>query len=762
MDDDRILMSQQERNPYRILIVDDERGQAELIKEFLEISGDFCVEWAGSVALLWEHLAANSYHTILLDYRLPDGTGLEILEEFQRRGIKTPAVLITGQGDERLAVRAMQQGAVDYLIKGSDFLPTLPALIQKAIRSAELQDSVDRSNEQIRYQALLLNNVRDAIVVWDKDGIIRHWNYAAAILFGYSVKDRVGKPVSDFYLSEFDPPVNVPPGEGTGGQEVSRRFVHKDGRTIWVSSRVNALRDYGANSKLIGYMDVSRDITSRKQTEDALRAERNFVSGVLNTVGALVVVLDANGLVVRFNRAFEQITGYNLEEMRGRSFVNSFIVPEEVPQVLQSFNELSSCKQHNQQDNYLIAKDGSRHLISWSNTVILDRKGGTDYVIATGIDITERNRAEQALRASEERYRTVSELVSDFVYSFSIDSGGKYHIEWTTNSFNRLVGLDPRRLDLRRDWAKFIHPEDGPTVQKMIAELKSGQPHVCELRIISSDGQEVWIQNYARPVIDHERGGAIRIYGAGKNITENKSMENQIRAAQVRLTNSARLAAIGELASGVAHHINNPLTTIIAESQILLQNIPEDHAARESAEAIELSGWRVQKAVQQLLEFSRPAGNTLEPVSVNHTVKSALSLIGDQIISSGVTLRIELTENLPVVQGNERQLGDLWVNLLLLARDATSGESQHTIRVRSWQVSEVEIEVEISDDGEPIPPDEMQILFEPNFITPIGGRGTGIELNICQEIVRQHRGEITAASSPDDGTSFRVRFPVEV
>jgi signal transduction histidine kinase len=113
------------------------------------------------------------------------------------------------------------------------------------------------------------------------------------------------------------------------------------------------------------------------------------------------------------------------------------------------------------------------------------------------------------------------------------------------------------------------------------------------------------------------------------------------------------------------------------------------------------------------------------------------------------------------MRGNARQLVDLWVNLLMLARDATNDGESHRVQVRSEQARRGFIQVEIWDDGKPIPANELETMFEPNFLRPPGGRGTGVELNICQEIVRQHGGEICAQSIAGHGTVIRVSFPRE-
>jgi two-component system cell cycle sensor histidine kinase/response regulator CckA len=489
---------------YRVLIVDDDAEHAEMVTEFLKISGPFMVDWAGNVNALWARLAGNTYDILLLDYRMPDGNGLDALVEINNRNYKVPVIMITGQGNERVAVRAMQLGAVDYLIKGSNHLATLPALIQRAVRGYQLQLSVQRSLEQIRYQALLLNNVRDAVVVWDTDGQITYWNPAAEQLFGWEASERLGCPVSECYLNAFTPALTPPDGDGTGAQEVERQYTTKYGEMICVSSRVAVLRDFASGGRLTGYMDVARDITSRK------------------------------------------------------------------------------------------------------------------------------------------------------------------------------------------------------------------------------------------------------------------NMEAQMLAAQARLNQSARLTAIGELAAGLAHHINNPLTAIIAEAQLLLQDLPAEHPDREAVKVIENSGWRVQRAVQRLLDFSRPTPGTPESVSVNQTIEDALALVGDPIRSIGIALQVELADQLPNVHGNGRQFADVWVNLLLLARDAASRNLPHTIRISSSARPAGFVTVEVYDDGDPIPPEELKGIFEPNFLRPAGGRGTGIELSISHEIITQYDGQFTVESTAENGTIFRVRLRTEV
>lgn len=486
--------------PLQILIVEDDARQSDILTECLMTFGGFMITRTDSIGGLWQNTEKQSFDLILLDNQLPDGSGIRALEDL-KKDREIPIIMLTSQGDEQLALKAMQLGAANYLVKSSEYTTTLPTLIQKAVKQHQLQLSIRHSLEQLRYQALLLNNVRDAVVVWNTEGNITYWNPAAERLIGLQSVECLGKHVEDCYLNIFIPPVSKPEREETNGQEIERR-ISRNGKTIWVSSKVTALRDFGMDGRLIGFMDITRDISERK------------------------------------------------------------------------------------------------------------------------------------------------------------------------------------------------------------------------------------------------------------------IMEAQIHATQIQLTETARLAAIGDLASEAAHHILNPLTTIIAETQLLLDIVQIKQPGRESIEAIEKAGWRIQQVIQKLVEFSRPLKEPQDHISINETIENALKIMRDTIISNDVNLVINLDNSLPYMVGNAQKLVVLWMNLLILARDGTTGKSTHTINVNS-HMNDHSISIDIHDDGKLIPLEEIDKISDPTLIKTLGGRGMGIELNICQEIIRQHQAKLVVESNPKNGTTFQVNFPLE-
>jgi PAS domain S-box-containing protein len=176
------------------------------------------------------------------------------------------------------------------------------------------------------------------------------------------------------------------------------RVITASGEVKWARDTGRFSRDENGDLVVDG---VALDITERKRIELALQEERNFISTIFQTVGSLILVTDLEGRIIRFNRACEQVTGCSFEEVKGQPFWNLFLLPEEVESVQAIFKELCSGQFPNQHENYWVTRDGTRKLISWSNTVLVDANDEIKYLIGSGIDITERKRAEEIRRALE-------------------------------------------------------------------------------------------------------------------------------------------------------------------------------------------------------------------------------------------------------------------------------------------------------------------------------------------------------------------------
>ena len=242
-----------------------------------------------------------------------------------------------------------------------------------------------------------------------------------------------------------------------------------------------------------------------------------------------------------------------------------------------------------------------------------------------------------------------------------------------------------------------------------------------------------------------------------EDITEKRNLE-------ANLIQSEKLAAVGQLAAGIAHEINNPLAAIIANAQILLQETPKENVdGIESLKLIETAGIRASQVVRNLLSISRKEMLDFEPIDINTSVKNALTLIQHELIKRPIRVIPELAANLPPILAQQDHLQGVWINLMMNAVDAISStdRSDGLLIVKTWS-SDTEIHVSISDNGSGIEPEKVKKVFEPFYTTKSTGRGTGLGLSVCMRVIKEHQGNISVESQPGQGTRFLISLPISV
>lgn len=245
---------------YRILLVEDDDEQAELLKEYLTISGPFVTERTNTIKGFWNQISSTKYNAILMDYSLPDGDGISTLGKLKNRNHSIPIFMISGYCDERLAIRAMQSGAKEYLVKGTDDLRRLPSLVHKAVQETRNHSKEQKSIETNSILEIVLNNLPEIVVVWDREGYITCFNSAAENFFATDAGKVRGTAIKDFYrinfsLEKFDPTPSH--------QELittQRQFRH-NGEQIGVISKLSALRTGETTQDHIGFLDIMQSTT---------------------------------------------------------------------------------------------------------------------------------------------------------------------------------------------------------------------------------------------------------------------------------------------------------------------------------------------------------------------------------------------------------------------------------------------------------------------------------------------------------------------
>jgi two-component system NtrC family sensor kinase len=242
---------------------------------------------------------------------------------------------------------------------------------------------------------------------------------------------------------------------------------------------------------------------------------------------------------------------------------------------------------------------------------------------------------------------------------------------------------------------------------------------------------------------------------------------SETHVAQQRILQSEKLAAIGQLAAGIMHEINNPLATIgaciAALEHRLTDDVPSDRQAgmREYLQIIDKEVQRCEGIVDGLLDFSRPKGKAKGPVNVSAILEDTLFLLKHHERFKKIDVHRELAEDLPSVFANGEQLIQVFMALMLNALDAMDQGGSLTVRSSHGSVHDDEVEVSIEDTGVGIPRAELTKIFEPFYTTKPPGRGTGLGLSVCYGIVAEHGGRIEADSLPGRGSVFRVYLPVQ-
>lgn len=263
---------------------------------------------------------------------------------------------------------------------------------------------------------------------------------------------------------------------------------------------------------------------------------------------------------------------------------------------------------------------------------------------------------------------------------------------------------------------------------------------------------KAYCEVYAYPVF-HERGKVLHIIVYVRDITNKRQYE-------VQIMQSSKLAAIGEMAAGVAHELNNPLTAILGNSQILLRKEQEDSPTIHLLRDIYECGRRSQNIIRNLLTFSRQDEYLFERCSINEAIHNVLGMVGYQMEQDQIYVELNLAEQMPLIDGSAQQIEQVIINLMLNAKDALKErESTKQIKIESSQCEEF-VYVTVRDNGIGMSDEERGNIFDPFFTTKQVRKGTGLGLSVSLGIAESHQGNIIVESTPGKGSSFTLQLPL--
>lgn len=316
--------------------------------------------------------------------------------------------------------------------------------------------------------------------------------------------------------------------------EQDYRILHADGTTRWVYTFTRIIRDdYGDITHYDGYV---LDMTDRKQAEERMRQSEERFRAFVEGIDDLVLQLDETGHIVYINDVAERLLGMAIEKCIGKSLFD-FVHPNDRQRTQRAFEGwIQNRATRVTFENRLVSHSGAVRTMHWAINLRY-HTSGTTLTISTinGIarDMTEYKRVEQVLRESESRYRTISELVSDFAYALRIEQDGSLVLEWVTDAFAHITGFSLQEIERRGGWESLIYPSDLPIVKQSQQSLLAGQQSdEYEVRIMTRQNTMRWLRNRSRPVWDKGQGRVARIYGGMQDVTEWKQAMEALQESE--------------------------------------------------------------------------------------------------------------------------------------------------------------------------------------------------------------------------------------
>ncbi|MBM9537822.1 PAS domain S-box protein [Desulfobulbus alkaliphilus] len=631
-------------------------------------------------------------------------------------------------------------------------------------------------NEEFRKR--VFESSRIPIVVMDVETFqYLDCNPAAVAIYGYNSKEEtIGKtPLDVSALVQYD---------GTPSEEkalfyikqaldrgsVVFEWLHKrPGGELW-DAEVHLQSFNVAGRKMMQFSLV--DITDRKRAEEALKSSVSLLAATLESTEDGILTVNRAGRVEQWNARFLDLWRIPKEmALEGDDEKLLQYVAGHVQNSEEFFARVKSLYDNPEEISFdVIALADGRWLERYSQPRRLD--GEIIGRVWSFRDITDRTKAEQELRRSEARYRSI--------IAMSNTGAWEYHQNtdylWCSPEYFTMLGRDPDefqmdgRANLSEVWTNLIHPDDRQAASERFAEyLRRGSVGIYEnsFRFQGADGEWVWIWSRGQTLRNTDKSVTDLTVGTHIDITDRKRAEEERVKLQEQLIQAQKMETVGRLAGGVAHDFNNMLGVILGYSEMALEQVPDGHPIYKAVHRIQQAAQRSADLTRQLLAFARKQPIAPRVIDLNETVAGMLSMLR-RLIGEDIALIWLPGRDLYPINMDPAQIDQILANLCINARDAIEGPGKVTIKTGMASCDEAWCAVHtgaapgeyvlliVSDSGRGMDQETISHLFEPFFTTKEQGQGTGLGLASVYGAVTQNNGFITVDSEPGQGTTFTI------
>lgn len=479
------------------------------------------------------------------------------------------------------------------------------------------------------------------------------------------------------------------------------------------------------------------------ELEQRVEREQVFLQSLFDTIPDIVVVYDPNRRPLRINAAYTRFAGLSLEQALAKNGGELFSGTELASFAADNNRSIDDVVRTGQPRS-MICQTAQPEEAYWevTHTPILGHSGKLEAVVGTFHRITERIKLHRQVERAEQRFKSFIDSAHDWI---SIkDSDGRYVIvnPVCAHAFDKepgdFIGKRPEEV---------LPLEACNTVMEHDRQVVECDCHQTFEEVYHLHGTDHHFQTVRFPLADHH-GDIMGVCTIARDVTSERELRDQ-------LVQAAKLAAVGKLAAGVAHEINNPLTGVLAFAEDMLDDLPEEHPHREDLGVIIRETLRCREIVRNLLDFARLEKLVLIEVSPNDVILQALQLVSKLPQFRNIAIRQRLAKELPKIKCDTKQLQQVVLNLMMNSADAMNGAGEIKLTTRYRKQAE-QCVITVEDSGPGIPDDLRERIFEPFFTT----KGTsGLGLAVSWGIVERHHGVIEIDNAKSGGAIFRIVVP---
>lgn len=532
-----------------------------------------------------------------------------------------------------------------------------------------------------------------------------------------------------------------------------------DGR-IW---ELHCLPISDDSGKVKGIIEVSHDITERRRKEEALRESEDRYRTVFNNTGTAMVIVEEDTTISLVNKEFERLTGYARADIEGKKSWTEFVVEKDLERMLlqHRLRRIDKNLAQVRYDFQFTDREGRiRDLV-----VTVAMIPGAKKSVASFLDVTERQRSEEALRESEIRYQSIFENTGTMMLVIEEDMT----ISYVNAEFEKITGYKRQEVEGKIKWTEFVEKSD---LEKMVQQhrLRRLDKRLAmrnyEFRLLLRDGRlrDVYVTVDMIP-------GTMKSVASLLDITKRKQAEEEHQRLEKLLQRAEKMEALGTLSGGIAHDFNNILAAIIGYAELAHQDsVPAHSPIHYYLKQILKASERAKNLVTQILAFSRRNEAGKQPIRIGAIIKEALELLRPSLPAT-IEIRQKLETKADTVLAEATQIHQLLMNLCTNAAHAMR-EKGGLLEI---ELSDIEVGPESSphpdlsvgphlvvsviDTGHGIDSKSIDRIFDPFFTTKSPGEGTGMGLSVVYGIVKKHKGAITVQSVQGAGSTFRVYLP---